>query len=575
MPALQSAGQAGSSATSPGVAGTAPSTQQLVATTARAVAAVAAGAAAAAAEEHDDSSDLPELLDTCPFADDTSSSAGSPPGLVAADMGSDGGLAGSSSNNMAGSSGTSSGPPSLASGSDAGSDDVDGLSLPGRAEWPAAGPAAAADEEDDGPPELVSGSDQEDSDEDDQIGAWFSYNAEHVQRQQQQRGTWEPAGLQAGQHSSGLRPGFLQGQALHEAHSINGIGQQQPPAAAAAAAAAPSSFYSMSDSYYNRARSIAAAVVPPPARPGASAAGPAAGADAEDDSGSEGSWETASDQDLEHAAAAGAAAPGAAGRAGRLHTGPSDEEPDLDPLTDDSCEDEDEDDYEDESDYEDDDEDEEEDEDEDEECDCPMCVSMRLINDDLALQRFAASGVATRAMAAAAGSATQAFGRPRSNAFAVPSGGGSRTTTGAVDSLCGDTDAPSSSAAARHPTGIPLLPPRGGKKGASGAGAGASGQQQQLPKDSITADASKARVDGLAVLLSDAAFTQQLLAGLPVSVEPGHSSIQSALEMIRGKSYMPINTVASHMLSGAATVADVQRTDAHIQAQRLLRQWNS
>jgi hypothetical protein len=84
-------------------------------------------------------------------------------------------------------------------------------------------------------------------------------------------------------------------------------------------------------------------------------------------------------------------------------------------------------------------------------------------------------------------------------------------------------------------------------------------------------------VDSLASLLSDAAFTQQLLAGLG-GVEPSHVSIRSALEVLQGKQYVPVNaaTPLKQAFGPSKVVAysELQRINAEQEARLLLGKYS-
>jgi hypothetical protein len=333
-------------------------------------------------------------------------------------------------------------------------------------------------------------------------------------------------------------------------------GTQQQQQQQQQAEAAFMEMYNLGDSYYNRSARTA---------PAACAAAPAAAAEGNEDSGSEGSWETASDQDLEHACTAQAAAATAAAAAAaavepalrRVHDIHGDLDDDDSYMGDSYDEDEDESEEEDGSDG-------------DNECECPHCTSMGLVNSPAAMRLLGAAAQGHNQGAHSSSGQPGAFTRLRSNAFLVPNSSSNSRTTGGLDSLCGDIG----STPAPRPPSMPALPPR---RGPSAAGRFHPGLKfPKPPEGCITPAECKARVDSIAGLLSDAVFTQQLLQGL-AGVDAGHSSVQAALRVLQGKQYTPLNAAVQLMLPGGVKrvmlQGEFQRSEADLAARELLRQW--
>jgi hypothetical protein len=77
--------------------------------------------------------------------------------------------------------------------------------------------------------------------------------------------------------------------------------------------------------------------------------------------------------------------------------------------------------------------------------------------------------------------------------------------------------------------------------------------------------------------LSDAAFTQQLLAGLP-GVDPGHSSVRQAVRLLQGKAWAPAKqaTAAVGVVGRKGSMVAYEQMVFSVNAQqaaRLVARW--
>lgn len=243
-------------------------------------------------------------------------------------------------------------------------------------------------------------------------------------------------------------------------------------------------------------------------------------------------------------------------------------------------------------------EEEEEDEDEEIECPCPTCRRRR------AQQSVRAHGFAEAlfdaivhgqdaepdsrqqgSRAAAAGP----YSRPRSNAFVVPgtSNGSSRAAT-ATEAARGQTAASvkegSSNgqlAAERTVKGLPSLQrPRAGRTSAASPSS-SSRATPALPPGLLEAAEARAQVQQVGDALADAGFTQQLLAGLPGGVDPGHPAVQQALDLLRGKQYVHVMAAAvTHNVPGCPSSSmtsheELLFTQNARRASNMIRRWRS
>ncbi|WIA28999.1 hypothetical protein OEZ86_011516 [Tetradesmus obliquus] len=220
-------------------------------------------------------------------------------------------------------------------------------------------------------------------------------------------------------------------------------------------------------------------------------AGQTVSSDDDDDGDGSHGWETASDQDAEHVEA-------------RRHA----RERSVSEQWTDEEEDEDEDD-----DGEDDEDDDDEDDD-DAACNCPQCRRMRARAE---LQRGINDSISR--------------GGPGSAGHPTPDWSADLAQT-LLESLMGSSS--SMQRSRQEPAAGAAAAVAGSSSSAAAAAAPAVPPGLMAPAD------AQQLVQQVGQALSDAAFTQQLLAGLP-GVDPGHSSVKDALRLLQGKAWAPAN----------------------------------
>ncbi|KAF6266826.1 hypothetical protein COO60DRAFT_1473598 [Scenedesmus sp. NREL 46B-D3] len=149
--------------------------------------------------------------------------------------------------------------------------------------------------------------------------------------------------------------------------------------------------------------------------------------------------------------------------------------------------------------------------------------------------------------AAGAPAAGAPFSRQRSNGFVVPG----TSSEGNAHSSAAAQGSDIKQAERRSPKGLPPLQrPRSNRPAdAAGSNSSEAAAVSAVPPGLMAPADARQLVQQVGDALSDASFTQELLAGLP-GVDPAHGSVRQALTLLRGKAWAP-----AQQATAAAAVA--------------------